>query len=875
MTTTVVKVIGTGGDYSTVQAWEDASPADLTAVDEIWEGQCLNQNFASVSGPVVTFSGTTTDATRFKRLTTQAGASFRDNAGVQTNALRYNAANGASLTCSDTYANTIVVGEGNVVISKLQIESSVSTTFSAVSIGSVSCLIDFCIVESLAKSIGTNVAFEIRNSLVIKRSASASTDIVQVQQGILAYNCTFAVPSDKTAASIGVEVQYPSGTSVMENCAIFGATDAYKNTGTTTITTCRASQTTTIETGFTGSVAYTTSTFTGVLDSARDFRLVSGSSLVNAGTTDSTNSANDIAGTTRPQGSSYDVGCWEFLVAAAALASGAVSTNTVAGAVTTAIKAAGAATSVITSTANLMRLMAAAVSVTSGTGSLGGGVSLAVAAVSSLIGSGTLSGGLALAGLASVNSTAMAALTNWTSVTLQAPLYTGPGGLLDPSSGNWPDVKPSVGSVVFYDGTYLAITPDARLSGTSNNFTAIAQFQDSNGNWTTDTVTFTPNQVAYANSLTSAQGILSTAIIVLGAAQSLMIATAALNSQINLKGSMAQLSALVGQLGSQILLFSNLADTSTASGVLTGSQQSLLGAAVSQSTSIGFLNAQIALLLAAVSVVTVAGNLATQIREQASALTVSSASGTLQSNILLAGTANLISAASGALMTAVRLAGPAINLIVAAGNLTAIITLLGQAADTSAVTGSITANTIVAATAVSLATARGQLSSLIQMKTNLFSDSQVMANLLSGIQAQAAFESDSALTGALTATGSPVGMYATDPFFVVGVRRQYTTTEFPAISVHEKVTLTFNFGDELWVPLTLEGIIDMEVVASAGVDNAVNTRLLGPAAYDKTLTKVLQPFGNGILDDDYYFTVTAPTSNGSTLTRFGLLSVRG
>jgi hypothetical protein len=101
----------------------------------------------------------------------------------------------------------------------------------------------------------------------------------------------------------------------MENCAIFGATDAYHNAGTTTITTCRTNQASP-ETGFTGGVSYSGTTFVATTDAARDFRLPSGSSLINAGTTDSTNAANDIAGTARPSGASYDVGCWEYVAAA-------------------------------------------------------------------------------------------------------------------------------------------------------------------------------------------------------------------------------------------------------------------------------------------------------------------------------------------------------------------------------------------------------------------------------------------------------------------------------------------------------------------------------------------------------------------------------
>ena len=49
MATTVVKTIGTGGDYSTLQSWEDACPADLVSADQIWQGRVKNQEFSSAS----------------------------------------------------------------------------------------------------------------------------------------------------------------------------------------------------------------------------------------------------------------------------------------------------------------------------------------------------------------------------------------------------------------------------------------------------------------------------------------------------------------------------------------------------------------------------------------------------------------------------------------------------------------------------------------------------------------------------------------------------------------------------------------------------------------------------------------------------------
>src|SRR4051812_35856779 len=71
MPTIVVKSIGTAGrNYSTVQAWDDACPVSLVAVDQVWKGECYNDT--RLDG-AVTLQGATTDVTRYMWLTTGPG----------------------------------------------------------------------------------------------------------------------------------------------------------------------------------------------------------------------------------------------------------------------------------------------------------------------------------------------------------------------------------------------------------------------------------------------------------------------------------------------------------------------------------------------------------------------------------------------------------------------------------------------------------------------------------------------------------------------------------------------------------------------------------------------------------------------------------
>ena len=314
MPTTVTKTIGTGGDYTTLQAWEDASPANLVTSDQIWRGECFNQEFFSSSASLLSVSGSTTDATRYKELTTYAGASFVDNASVQTNALRYNASNGAGIRNSYAWGGPVSVNESYFRISKLQIAAGNAVGFNGTA--TTGLVIDKCIFENSStgnEPLKTYGVCTVKNSLIVGRSTGS---LAKLDNGTNVYNCTFA----RTGSSTSNIFTGNYSTSALENCAFFGgATTLASGSTTRTYTTCYT-DTASPPSGCT-TVAYDTSTGSGFenkTDATRDFRIKSGSALIDVGTTDSTNGPNDIVGTARPQSSAYDVGAWELVVAGGA-----------------------------------------------------------------------------------------------------------------------------------------------------------------------------------------------------------------------------------------------------------------------------------------------------------------------------------------------------------------------------------------------------------------------------------------------------------------------------------------------------------------------------------------------------------------------------
>lgn len=114
------------------------------------------------------------------------------------------------------------------------------------------------------------------------------------------------------------------------------------------------------------------------------------------------------------------------------------------------------------------------------------------------------------------------AITSLTTVTLTAPLYTGLGGALD--GYLWTFAFPQNGTVLYYDPTYITVAPNGEISSTSNNCSAIMQFQIGGGQWVSAVFVITPNTVSYAQAESVLTGTLS------GAAQAMSAAGAAIAS---------------------------------------------------------------------------------------------------------------------------------------------------------------------------------------------------------------------------------------------------------------------------------------------------------------------------------------------------------
>jgi hypothetical protein len=303
------------------------SSSTPTATGCVWQGQINSASDAfSGSANLLTVTGSTTSSTAYKELTTKTGAGFNENASVQSNALKWNASNGCSITVSGNN-NAVSLEENYARLSNQQIQKTGTggTANFCLKIATDGIIVQRCILENGATltsgrvisshavtppSVNTTIA----NCLVYSITASLVHLMSLGSGGVDLINCTFAVPSDVTAAASLASSNLDAPNSAT-NCAAFGITNC--STVLDPYTTCLGNDASP-PTGMT-TLAYDTTTgsgFEGITNADKDFRIKSTSAMLDVGTTSSTYGGTDIAFTARPQGSAYDVGCWEFVAAA-------------------------------------------------------------------------------------------------------------------------------------------------------------------------------------------------------------------------------------------------------------------------------------------------------------------------------------------------------------------------------------------------------------------------------------------------------------------------------------------------------------------------------------------------------------------------------
>lgn len=355
--------------------------------------------------------------------------------------------------------------------------------------------------------------------------------------------------------------------------------------------------------------------------------------------------------------------------------------------------------------------IAAAVASTIATGNLYAFMSATPTASTELIGS--LATAILAAAAATDATSAGGTLTNWASVVLAAPLYTGEGSILDASAA-WSNGAPGAGDTVFYDGTYLTIETDGEIVATSNSFSALCQW-DNGGTWSYLSVIVTAGFASGATVTTEAVASLATGVQLVAAAQAMTAAAAQLNTQIELDGAISSVTTAAAALTAAVKFAATAIDDSSGSGTLVGTANKLAGSASDNSNASAVLNTQITMLGAAVDLTTALGDLATQIRLGANAVSISGAQGSLETGIRVSGSGSASITGAGVLSTSIKLAGAANSASAAAATLLTAIQAVAGAVDDSNAVGQLKTSIILSQAVTAVSSAVGALSTLITM----------------------------------------------------------------------------------------------------------------------------------------------------------------
>lgn len=322
------KVIGTGGDYTTVNTWEADAPADLTAAGgQTWIGKCKNQEFygGDGSGAQITLSGSTSSSSFYKHLTTDTGASFADNANKLTNALRYNASNGAAIYVDASYRRVINLSEAHSRISKLQLKQAGGGFDMRIMELSSTGRATQCIIDrtggGLSEMVQLNGGAWAANLLLIDRTNNSGTSGLNFSypsSGSRISACTVVKCSDRGGNGTGVKRTFGgSANPDVIDCAVFGWGTMFDVGGASWGSSSGYNATSAASAP--GSNNQTSLTyadqFETVVNTNSDFRAKSSGSLDTNGTPDTTYTGDiDIVGSTR-SGSTPTIGAWEVAAA--------------------------------------------------------------------------------------------------------------------------------------------------------------------------------------------------------------------------------------------------------------------------------------------------------------------------------------------------------------------------------------------------------------------------------------------------------------------------------------------------------------------------------------------------------------------------------
>lgn len=312
MATVTIGYTGTvQGDYPSPAAWLSflQTKYGSNSFTEPEEGQLLS---SSASGSIQPYGQISVPSslkpTSTNTLTFNAapGASFADNPNKLTNALYPNVNNGAMIYNTFNYTGGFgfnLNSVQNVIIKRLQIVcTSTHNAFGLGNIGS-GTILDQCLIMT-ASSMGC--------PSITKNCLCICSNVVGGGGTYVLYNNIFIASGASKTAIISryidvtlINNAFFGWVAVSDSLGPINAASDYNATDLSSFGSKYPSSATHSKTNLVFANQFQNTT--------NDFRLLPGSDLIDAGTAIS-GITTDVVGTTRPQGSSYDIGAWEASV---------------------------------------------------------------------------------------------------------------------------------------------------------------------------------------------------------------------------------------------------------------------------------------------------------------------------------------------------------------------------------------------------------------------------------------------------------------------------------------------------------------------------------------------------------------------------------
>lgn len=296
-----------GGDYTTLTSWEAALPATLTEPEIV---ECDDFDLTDT----LAISGVTTSAANYLEVRSASGARHDGRS-------RTVSGTGFRLKRTTAAGTTLAISANHVRITGIEIEaqstsSAIQMTGSFAS-GANDVRIENCVIHDVNTGSGYTINASVANlNLTLRNNV-----IYGYQRTWDTRNAASALSENNTCWRHAAQLGLVSDSELVCKNTYSGHTGAASEdfwTGSTPPSgNNNASSDTSQATDYTAGVSSVagSAVFVSVTAGAEDFTLKSGTNaLVEAGATLGT-VATDIIGTSRPQGSAYDIGAFERIVA--------------------------------------------------------------------------------------------------------------------------------------------------------------------------------------------------------------------------------------------------------------------------------------------------------------------------------------------------------------------------------------------------------------------------------------------------------------------------------------------------------------------------------------------------------------------------------